>query len=197
MLKYLFKVYFTVQWFQFLKSSLTFNALANVNCPDTEFTGKKTDGKLKNADHESPYQDQQCPQPFPLISLFCFPSPSKKNSAWTEMLRWALRQESPIFLGGQHLNKPFSFTLAPVSHVWLLLQQAAEPGFSYSGAGVQIWTVWLPNTCCKSPYYIASLQMWQKLKATTKQSPLWNWRHQSCAHPKYKPSPAATHQIPS
>ena len=50
------------------------------------------------------------------------------------MCRWALGWESPIFPGGRHLNKPLSFTPAPVSQVWLWLQQEAKPGFGYKTA---------------------------------------------------------------
>ena len=55
----------------------------------------------------------------PLISLCCFPLLSKGTFVFTEMLRCALGQESPIFSDCWHLNKPLSFSWAPVSWVGL------------------------------------------------------------------------------
>ena len=70
------------------------------------------------------------PQPPAPRSLCSAPlSLLNKASACTEMLRWALGWESPIFPDGQHLNKPPSFSPAPVARVRLLLGQATKPRF--------------------------------------------------------------------
>ena len=82
-------------------------------------------------------KDTACMPTAPPPDLFVLLSLSLllKTSACTEILRWALGQESPIFSDGQHLNKPLSFSPAPILRVWLLLRQAARPGFSYTRRG--------------------------------------------------------------
>lgn len=73
-------------------------------------------------------------KPFPSISLFCFPSPSlQKHSACTEMLRWALGRELPIFSGGWHLrvNHLCLMQHLPLEY-WLSKLQAAEPAFGFN-----------------------------------------------------------------
>lgn len=47
-----------------------------------------------------------------LFLCFVFPLPLIKTSACTEMEQWALQQESSIFSGVQHLNKPLSFFIS-------------------------------------------------------------------------------------
>ena len=61
----------------------------------------------------------------PSLNLFVLLSLSLlvKTSTCTEMLRWALGHEFPIFSGGRPLNKPLCFSPAPGS--WVLAFEAA------------------------------------------------------------------------
>lgn len=120
-------LYFTVQQFQLL----TFNIILL----DIEIHWQKKYGQFKDVDQENPHWNQQdtaCMSTAPLQNSFFLLSLSLliKTYACTAMLR----RESSIFSRGQHLNKSVSFFLAPVSQVWVWLQQAAESGFSYTSS---------------------------------------------------------------
>ena len=63
------------------------------------------------------------------------------------MLRWALRQQSPIFRVAGAWIKPLSFPWAPASEYWLSKQQVARHEFSYLRLRIRYWVFSVTFKC--------------------------------------------------